>query len=160
VTIFLDMGCKCVCDIQMEDLVCPLAWQYVMVGGAEPPVALGVFPAFICLWENASDRVICCRALVSQAAGWVHVVGEGIGDGIVAVQERAGHGSNMAEGVDREGVEEYIGVVQFLNDLVSRYLGFDDGATRISGFLNAVPVFILPALYGLVMTNDMGRDLI
>jgi hypothetical protein len=49
--VFLDiMGCEGMCDIEMEDLVCPFSWQNVVVGGAEPSVALGVFPAFIGYW--------------------------------------------------------------------------------------------------------------
>ena len=96
--------------------------------------------------------------------GW-HRGGFGVGDGCVAMEEGAGHGSNLSDGVDGEGVQEDVLVVKGGDDVVPWDRDFDglavavfDGVAVVVKFVvGSSPVPILPALRVLMMRDDKGR---
>ncbi len=44
-------------NVEVKDLLCPLAWEDVLVGWGEPAVAIGAFPAVVGFREDTADRV-------------------------------------------------------------------------------------------------------
>eukprot|EP00978_Attheya_sp_CCMP212_P019999 scaffold56767_cov42-Attheya_sp.AAC.1 len=61
---------KGVGDVEVEDLVCPLAWQDVLIAGSEAAVSICGFPAFVGDGEYAANGVRGRGAFVSEFGRW------------------------------------------------------------------------------------------